>query len=115
MKVLNKVKKVLIAIGLFFVSISGKVFATPMQPLNIIENDITSPKYRVQHPIESNFFNLFQFVFIPLVLLIGFIVYYKKSKSPKKKKVLIMIIIVLITIIALFLLNWLLEDVYDYL
>lgn len=60
------------------------------------------PDYGVEYPKTTKYildiWDIFKFFIIPIVLIIGLIVYFKKSKSSTKKKVIIMITTILITI-----------------
>ncbi len=107
MKLLNKVKKGLIGIGLFLLAFPKKIFATSVK--NIIAGseqfiqDLYGPPvstlYGVQNPdsvpsLMNSIWNVFKIFIIPLVLLIGLIIYFKKSKSSIKRKILITILII---------------------
>lgn len=101
MKLVEKIKKGLIGMGIFILTISTKVFA------------IVDPKYltsqadygvRRPNPIFM-IWSIARTFLIPITLLIGLIIYFKKSKSSTKKKVLVIIGIIAITIIIYFVVN----------
>ncbi len=48
---------------------------------------------------------------IPIVLLIGLIMYFKKSKSSKKVKILVTIIVIAVTVLLYFVVN---EFIFKY-
>ena len=104
MKVLNKVKKMLIGIGAFFISIHSKVLAE----VDLSTKEL-SPMYGVERPEteqQSNeLWNGYGLLGVLLILLVGLIVYFKKSKSSVKKKVLIAILAIAIAILVYFLIK----------
>ena len=68
------------------------------------------PVYGIEEPPKSvnlimDILGKLRIIFIPIILLIGIIVYFKKSKSSKKKKMLITIGIVSLTVIIYFVIN----------
>ncbi len=97
MKMFEKLKKGLIGIGIFLLSIPTKVFAA-------IDNrhDI-QPLYGVTEPDPlEEIWNIGKIFIIPVALLIGLIIYLKKSKGSKKKKILVTIEIIFIIVIIFF-------------
>ena len=97
MKIVKKIKKVLIGIGTFFLTISTKV------------NGIEIPLYGMPNPepvrsdLIKKIWNICRMFIIPIALLIGIIIYLKKSKSSKKKKILVILgIIALIALLYFF-------------
>ncbi len=104
MKLLSKVKKGLIGIGLFLLTFPKKIFATSVQ--NIIEGGKqylygppTEALYGVYDPSPTSIIWTIAKIFvIPVALVIGLIIYFKKSKSPTKKKVLIAILSIAIIV-----------------
>ncbi len=100
---IKKIRKVLIAIGTFLISIPTKIRAV----IDITE--IGNEKlYGVPNPkltILSGLLNLFRYIILPIVLIIGIVVYIKKSKSSKKRKILTILAIVAIAVAIFFLLT----------
>jgi hypothetical protein len=102
MKVVEKIKKGLIGIGLFLYTISTKVFAV------IVTQEYLSAEteYGVRRVSKAEIIWIIARNFIiPIVLLIGIIMYFKKSKSSIKKKILVTIGIIAITAILYFVIN----------
>ena len=105
MKLIERIKKDLIGLGTFLLTTSTKVFAKDsweIQPdygvYNVKEIPVnTSLKYKI--------WNICRIYVIPIVLLIGILIYFKKSKSSKKKKILVTIGIISITAILYFIIN----------
>lgn len=104
MKVVERIKKGLIGLGAFLLTIPTKVFA--------VDLDMIQPEYGVYEPepiIRNNLinaiWNIGRMFIIPIALLIGIIIYLKKSKSSKKKKILVTIGIIAITAILYFVIN----------
>ena len=103
MKILEKIKKKIIGIGTFLITIPVKVFAVELMDIQ--------PEYGVQQPVPklepastigNNIWNVCKTLVIPLILLIGIIIYFKRSKSTVKKKIFITILIISIVLIAYF-------------
>ena len=100
-KNVSKIHKIIISIMVAIVTIPSKIFATSLP--------IVQPLYAPAPPVESSKASMISRAWIilkngliPISLLIGFIVYFKKSKSSKKKKMLILVGIIVITVIVLF-------------
>lgn len=113
MKLLNKVKKGVTGIGLFLITLHNKVLAQSasdyenIDPSRILEY-LQQPDYGVRNPNQNSSIelgNVYKFLAVILVLLIGLIVYFKKSKSSIKKKVLIAILAIAIAILVYFLIK----------
>lgn len=104
-KILNKIKKMCLTIGVFLFSISTRVLAT-MEPAYVvrnIESDILyGPPRTTTIPgiwkITRNFI-------VPIAFIIGVIIYFKKSKSSTKRKVITIIITLALLIIICFGIN----------
>lgn len=107
-KFILKVKKVIIAITLATISFPNKILATinPSILNEILESSQPVPVYGV--PKTSTLTIIWRIArtfVIPIALLIGLIIYFKKSKSIKKKKILVTIGIIAITAILYFVIN----------
>ena len=97
MKLIGKIKKLIITIGTFFIILPTKVFA----------GNVIGTLYGIsREPVKSNrmldsvniIWKISKVLLVPLVLIIGLVIYFKKSKSTTKKKVITMIIAVLLVI-----------------
>ena len=109
MKILNKAKKGLTGIGLFLITLHSKVFAKPAGS-SATPGVLTEmrPAYGVEYPDQNSstgLWNVYRFLAVFLVLLIGLIVYFKKSKSSTKKKVLVTILAIVIAVVLYFLIS----------
>ena len=81
--------------------LSIKVFAVKVYA-KAISDHLTQPEYGIVEPLPKsspNYLKIFTTIVIPIVLLIGLVVYFVKSKSKIWKKILVAIIIVVLYII----------------
>lgn len=110
MKYILKVKKIIIAIILTIISFPNKIYAA----INPSELDVKAAYgpppveslYGVAKPsVPITIWRISRTLIIPIALLIGFIIYFKKSKSSKKKKILVTIGIIAIFAILYFVIN----------
>ena len=75
-----------------------KIFAVEPKEYTIrYAQQYTEVLYGVRSPINS-IWNISKIFIIPLALIIGFIIYFKKSKSTTKRKIITMIIVLLVVI-----------------
>ena len=100
-KTLGKIKKIFIMIEAFFLSICSKVFA-----VQITQNDVrtlygvpTLPILEKDQVVIAKIWNIMHSFVIPLVLLIGAIIYLRKSPKSLKRKIIKIAIIVILTIL----------------
>lgn len=100
-KILGKIKKVFIMIEAFFLSICSKVFAVQMT-----QNDVrtlygvpTLPILEKNQVVIAKIWNIMHSFVIPLILLIGSIIYLRKSPKSLKRKIIKIAIIVILTIL----------------
>ena len=101
MKIVERIKKGLTGIGTFLLTIPAKVFA-----IGISDELQPVPMYGVPSSrVVDIIWTIAKFFIIPIALLIGLIIYFKKSTSSTKKKVLITIGIITITAILYFVIN----------
>lgn len=107
-KFISKVKKVIVAIVLAIISFPNKIFAA-LDPYAI--QDLYGPPpvatlYGIERPNTLTIiWRIARTFIIPIALLIGLIIYFKKSKSSTKKKILVTIGIIVITAILYFVVN----------
>lgn len=92
-------KKILSGISVFFISLYSKVIAAQMVTLYGVPP--VQADYGVPTPISklSIVWKILQIFVIPLVLIIGMIVYLKKGKNPVIKKIIIGLMIVIIIVL----------------
>lgn len=109
MKIVERIKKGLIGIGAFLLTLPTKVFAVDLDMM-------VQPAYGVDYPNVARIrpivviWRIAKTFIIPIALLIGLIIYYKKSKSSTKKKVLVTIGIIAITAILYFVINYIINN-----
>lgn len=126
---MKKIKKVLMSISLFFIGITTKVLAEADSEISTMygvpkdqvlygppRNDYIDPD-RIpgvdpdNASVLLNAWNIVAKFFIPFILLIGLIVYFKKSKSSFKKKIIVSIVLILVTLIACLGITYLLNNI----
>ena len=101
-KILGKIKKIFIMIEAFFLSICSKVFAVQMTQddirvlYGVPTPEIPTQKYQV---VITKIWDIMHSFVIPLVLLIGAIIYLRKSPKSLKRKIIKIAIIVILTIL----------------
>ena len=97
MKILSKVKSVIIGIGIGILTFAYKVFA--LSPMDIDMNEIGAvTMYGVPKPSPiRTILRIAKVFIIPLIVIVGLLIYLKKSKSSKKKKLLVTLGVVAIT------------------
>lgn len=97
---MKKLKKITLIIVTFIVTIPSKVFA--------VRQEWSATLYGVVDPVEQpqkinslkfNWPGFFQVFTIPIVLLIGSLIYFKKSKKDKKIKLIVTTIILLLALL----------------
>ena len=108
MKLVERIKKVIITIVLAIISFPNKIFA---------KFDPSSVDYYIQYPDISDYgvvkspgpaetiWRIARNFIIPIALLIGLIVYFKKSKSSTKKKILVTLGIIALVTLLYFVVN----------
>ena len=109
-KILKKLKTAFMLVLSFFITLPVKLFAAnndmDMQEL------YGPPPKSLSHndPADISFFEIFikfiSFVFIPVAVIVGLIIYFKKSKSQLKVKILITVgILIILTILYIIFYN----------
>ena len=91
-KMLSKILKILMAFGILLISIRNKVFGA-------IESIPIEPAYGVDYVPKNDFTKIFSYIVIPIIWIIGSIVYWKKSKENGKEKIKVLVIVSIIIII----------------
>lgn len=103
MKLVERIKKGLIGLGAFFLTIPTKVFA--------VDYMYITPVYGIPDPEPVKIWNVCRIFIIPIALLIGIIIYLKKSKSSKKRKIITVLITIGIVAILYFVINYIINNV----
>ena len=94
MKIISKIKKIIFSAGIAIMALLRNVYAV----------DIAfSELYGVEDPDETIsvltvILNIVRFIIIPIVLLIGLIIYWKKGKDSNKVKFIGSIVAIVITL-----------------
>lgn len=102
MKIIERLKKGLTGIGTFLLTIPTKVFAA--QDVEAMQ-DLYGPPPSANQSILTNIEKIAKICIIPIALLIGLIVYFKKSNSSKKTKILVTIGTICIAVILFLVIN----------
>ena len=98
-KILGKIKKIFIMIEAFFIFVCTKGFAAPADVVimyGVSKPEIIPPLYQV---VITKIWDIMHSFVIPLVLLIGAIIYLRKSPKSLKRKIIKIAIIVILTIL----------------
>lgn len=105
MKILSKFKKICLAFIINLIAVFSKVFAINPQDF-YIDPGMIETAYGVPRPSPAVKILMFlKTCVIPIVTLIGLIIYYKKSNNTKKKKVLVTILTIIIMSLIYFFIN----------
>ena len=98
MKVINKIKRIFTIIGISLVSFSTKVFGV-LSPDDIIAYGPV--KTEPEPTIWEKILNVSKFLIVPIVLIIGLIMYFNKKSSSKVKKVGLALIIIALVVVVI--------------
>ncbi len=102
---ISKIKKVVVMAMRVIIALPSKIFAT-IAPENYINEYQTL--YGVRNPdffLIKGIWNIARITIIPIAVLIGLIVYFKKSKNSTKKKVLVTILTIAIVAVIYCIVN----------
>lgn len=96
MKILSKVKSVIVGVGIGILTFANKVFA--ISPYMIIDPGMIETAYGIPRPSPIRMIiRIAKTFIIPIAVIVGLLIYFKKSKSSKKKKLLVTLGVVAIT------------------
>ena len=95
MKILKKVKYGLTMMGTTFLMLPTEIFAAK-EPEVVSLYAVPKEEPTTEFSYGELFLKILSFVIIPLVLLIGAIVFYKKSKMKTLTKILIILVVAII-------------------
>lgn len=112
---MKKLKKITLMIVTFIVTIPSKVFGKALSDETLY--GVVNPIDQVDPPQEINFlkFNwpgLLRLFAIPIILLIGSFIYFKKSKKDKKIKLIVTTIILILALLYILIFKDLFFDNY---
>ena len=100
MKIIEKIKKVIISALTFFITLPTKIFAIDPSELPL-SNQV---EYGIE-PIGYREWNFTKFIIIPIALVTGLIIYYKKSESSVKNKIITSIAITIVVLFLIFVID----------
>ena len=103
--VLKKFKKVIIGIIVGVITLPNKIFATDAEDVFQYASLYGVPKASDK---LIYIYNIIRVIIMPVAILIGLIIYFKKSKSTKKKKIIITICAIAIAVIVFYVLGFVL-------
>lgn len=96
MKILSKLKSVIVGVGIGILTFANKVFA--ISPDMIIDPGMIETAYGIPRPSPIRMIiRIAKTFIIPIAVIVGLLIYFKKSKSSKKKKLLVTLGVVAIT------------------
>ena len=104
----SKIKKLIFSIAVVIISFPSKIFAAidPSAIQDLYGPPPTSTLYGVYRPSPVTIiWRIARTFVVPIALLIGIIIYFKKSKSSKKKKILVTLGIVVLVALLYFVIN----------
>lgn len=113
MKIVEKIKKGLIGLGAFLLTIPTKLFATDFNSVP----SVYGPPPPDPEPesfiltIFKNILNIYKIVIIPVALIIGIVIYLKKSKSSKKRKIITVIISIAVVLALCLIISYIVDNV----
>ena len=111
MKIVERIKKGLIGIGAFLLTIPTKVVATAGFTPELYGIPGPGPELESKSIILKNILNILKIAVIPLILIIGIVIYLKKSRSSKKRKIITVLIIIGFVMILYFVINYIIYNV----
>ena len=97
MKIISKIKKIIFSAGIAIMTLPKKIFAT-INVTNIMNaTDATLYGVTLYKPSDTvvTIWKICKYFLIPLMIIMGTIIYWKKSKVETKKKVIRVIIAIL--------------------
>ena len=107
---MKKVKKIIMSVTITIMLLPEKIVrALSTQDLRNMQDLYGSPP-EPQSDFISTIWRISKIFLIPLALIIGFIIYFKKSKSTTKRKVITMIIVLLVVIAICWGVNYLITN-----
>lgn len=99
-EILSKIKSVIVRVGIEILTFTNKVFA--ISPDMLIDPGMIETAYGIPRPSPIRIAKTFV---IPIAIIVGFIIYFKKSKNINLKKAIVTIITLIIVALIYFLLN----------
>ena len=124
MKIKEKLKKCITGVGIFFTTITTKVFAktnTDIQKvLNVLDDSYNmrgASLYGLERPwqytVSNGLLKICEFIAIPLILIIGAIIFIQRKKNIKSKNLKKAIIIISIVYVVAFIAALIIPIIYN--
>lgn len=124
MKIKEKLKKIITGVGIFFTTITTKVFAktnTDIQKvLNVLDDSYNMrgvSLYGIERPwqytVSNGLLKICEFIAIPLILIIGAIIFIQRKKNIKSKNLKKAIIIISIVYVVAFIAALIIPIIYN--
>lgn len=124
MKIKEKLKKIITGVGIFFTTITTKVFAktnTDIQKvLNALDDSYNMrgvSLYGIERPwqytVSNGLLKICEFIAIPLILIIGAIIFIQRKKNIKSKNLKKAIIIISIVYVVAFIAALIIPIIYN--
>lgn len=121
MNIKENIKKIITGITAFFTTITTKVFAktnTDIQKvLNVLDDSYNISLYGIERPwqytVSSGLLKICEFIAIPLILIIGAIIFIQRKKNIKSKNLKKAIIIISIVYVVAFIAALIIPIIYN--
>ena len=121
MNIKENIKKIIIGITAFFTTITTKVFAktnTDIQKvLNVLDDSYNISLYGIERPwqytVSNGLLKICEFIAIPLILIIGAIIFIQRKKNIKSKNLKKAIIIISIVYVVAFIAALIIPIIYN--
>lgn len=121
MNIKENIKKIITGITAFFTTITTKVFAktnTDIQKvLNVLDDSYNISLYGIERPwqytVSDGLLKICEFIAIPLILIIGAIIFIQRKKNIKSKNLKKAIIIISIVYVVAFIAALIIPIIYN--
>ena len=121
MNIKENIKKIITGITAFFTTITTKVFAktnTDIQKvLNVLDDSYIISLYGIERPwqytVSNGLLKICEFIAIPLILIIGAIIFIQRKKNIKSKNLKKAIIIISIVYVVAFIAALIIPIIYN--
>ena len=121
MNIKQNIKKIITGITAFFTTITTKVFAktnTDIQKvLNVLDDSYNISLYGIERPwqytVSNGLLKICEFIAIPLILIIGAIIFIQRKKNIKSKNLKKAIIIISIVYVVAFIAALIIPIIYN--
>lgn len=94
---MKKLKKIFVSIVTSIITIPSKVFGAPTDMVSLYA--VEKPSIEPTPYSKFNWLGFLQLFAIPVILLIGSFIYFKKSNKSKKIKLIVVVIILLLILL----------------